>query len=181
MALSAAPAASFYSPHDHPDFAGTPWAAALLSSPTTIPYRSGDILVEQPTPGRTNSLTAVTLNTPFTFRALAVVTNPSGDVCLLFSLGSGMNGHESVLHGGMVTTMLDISTAAAMNTMAFTAYLNVTFKKPVPTPTVVLCRGKVVKREGRKIFVTATVEDGVGGVYAEGNALFIKVREPAKL
>ena len=56
-----------------------------------------------------------------------------------------------------------------------TAYLRVDYKKPVPTPTVVLCRAWVERTEGRKMFTVGTIEDGEGGVYAKGEALFIVI------
>lgn len=57
-----------------------------------------------------------------------------------------------------------------------TAYLNVRYKKPVRTPSVLLLRGWVERREGRKIFGRGTVEDGEGNVLSEGDALFVEVR-----
>jgi len=62
-----------------------------------------------------------------------------------------------------------------------TAYLNVGFKKPVATPSVVLCRGWVTKREGRKIWAKGTIEDGKGVVMADGEALFVSVEREGKL
>ena len=58
-----------------------------------------------------------------------------------------------------------------------TAFLNVQYKKPVRTPGIILARGKVVKREGRKLWGKGTIEDGEGGVLATSEALFIIVDE----
>ena len=58
-----------------------------------------------------------------------------------------------------------------------TAYLNVNYKKPVPSPTVVLCRAWVEKRDGRKLYGRGTVEDGKGGIMATGEALFVIVEK----
>ncbi|KAF8053825.1 thioesterase superfamily protein [Tricharina praecox] len=171
-----------HAPAIHPDFVSIPWAYALLTSPTTSVFTGRDIQQSKPGPGREDSLTAVTLQTSETIRALASVRVGSSDVtCLLVSLGTGMNGHGGILHGGIVSTLLDMATGSAVVALAFTAYLNVTFRKPVPTPSVVLCRGWLVRREGRKLFIRGTVEDGEGGVYAEADSLFVEVREKAKL
>lgn len=58
---------------------------------------------------------------------------------------------------------------------ALTAYLNIGYKKPVETPAVVLCRGWVERKEGKKVWGKATVEDGAGEVLATGDALFIVI------
>ena len=51
------------------------------------------------------------------------------------------------------------------------------YKKMLPTPSVVLCRAWVeTEPEGRKVWVKASVEDGLGGVYATGRTLFIKMK-----
>lgn len=49
------------------------------------------------------------------------------------------------------------------------------YKKPVPTPSTVLCRSWVERKEGRKVWGKGTVEDGMGTVFALGEALFIGI------
>ena len=56
-----------------------------------------------------------------------------------------------------------------------TAYLKVDYKKPVPTPSVVLCRAWIQRTEGRKMFGMGTVEDGEGTVMAMGEGLFVAI------
>jgi acyl-CoA thioesterase FadM len=56
---------------------------------------------------------------------------------------------------------------------AFTAYLNVTFKKPLYTPQVVIVRGKCIKKEGRKLHMIGAFEDKDGNVYAEAKGLWL--------
>lgn len=41
---------------------------------------------------------------------------------------------------------------------------------------MVLCIAKFERQEGKKIFVSGTVEDGSGTVYAKGEALFIETK-----
>ncbi|PBP17650.1 hypothetical protein BUE80_DR011551 [Diplocarpon rosae] len=45
-----------------------------------------------------------------------------------------------------------------------TAYLNVTYRKPVSTPGAVLVRAWVERVEGRKIFGRGVIEDGDGAM-----------------
>lgn len=54
--------------------------------------------------------------------------------------------------------------------------LNITYKRPIPTPGIILCTAKVERQDGRKLFVRATIEDGAGAVYTIGDALFIEVK-----
>lgn len=104
-----------------------------------------------------------------------------GEIITILKIGSGVNGHIDICHGGFVSLLLDeIKGTAAdsirpqyKNTMS--AYLKVDYKKPVPTPTVVLCRAWVQRTEGRKMFTEGTIEDGEGVVYAKGEALFIVI------
>jgi thioesterase superfamily protein 4 len=112
--------------------------------------------------------------------------HPSGDVPaelrVLASLGGGMDGHLHTAHGGVAATLLD----EAMGMLAgihkqpgrsiFTAYMHVDYKKPVPTPSVILIRVSLdPKSATRKIFVKATLESGEGVVYTGGDALFLEV------
>lgn len=53
--------------------------------------------------------------------------------------------------------------------------LNTNYKKPVPTPGVVLCTASWVKQDRNKIYVNATIEDGQGKVYTMGEGMFIEV------
>lgn len=97
------------------------------------------------------------------------------------SFGTHVNGHIDTAHGGFIGVLLDdmigcaAETAREKDKTTMTAYLNITYKKPIGTPGVVLGRSWVERREGRKIFGKATVEDGDGVVLACGDALFIIV------
>jgi hypothetical protein len=58
------------------------------------------------------------------------------------------------------------------NTCA-TANLSVIYKAAVTTPCVLLCRAKVVRKQGRWIESVGWVEDGQGKVFAEGKGAFV--------
>lgn len=57
----------------------------------------------------------------------------------------------------------------------YTASLKIDFRRPVRTPGVLLCRSWLERREGRKLWVKGRVEDGQGGLYAEGESLWVEV------
>lgn len=59
---------------------------------------------------------------------------------------------------------------------AYTVNLTLNFKKPLFTPAVMRCVGKVVKKEGRKITVQAEFVGEDGNVYAESEALFLEMK-----
>lgn len=103
---------------------------------------------------------------------------------MLFSLGSGLDGHNGHSAGGFIGVLID-EVSAQWVAMLFgraiaTGALSVQYKKMLPTPNVVLCRSWIEKEpEGRKIWVQSSIEDGSAGVYATGETLFI--REKPKL
>lgn len=79
------------------------------------------------------------------------------------------------MHGGMVATLLDEAMGSVAGISTFTAFLNITYKKPVPTPGVMMCRARVTRREGRKFFMQGSIEDGMGTVYATAESLFVEI------
>ncbi|KAK4146791.1 HotDog domain-containing protein [Dichotomopilus funicola] len=83
----------------------------------------------------------------------------------LLDLGEDLCGYRGTLHGGAFAVLLDETMCAAADNQsqfAFTASLKVDFKKPVKLPGVVLVRSRVVKKEGRKIYVRGTIENEAG-------------------
>jgi len=98
---------------------------------------------------------------------------------MLFSLGSGLNGHHGYSAGGFIGCLIDEATgqcAAMIFGRAITMVaLSVQYKKMLPTPNVVLCRSWIEKEpEGRKMWLQASIEDGFGGVFATGETLFVR-------
>ncbi len=163
-----------------------------------------------------------TLNTGQTIRAwlsqARVPREPRSpiisEVRALLDLGSGVNGHQDVCHGGFVAVVLDEVTGLLLvaNEMrererdtqglvvedadgqgereqeggagresfrgpVMTASLAVRYERPVPTPGVVVARAVLGRVEGRKRFVTGTVEDGEGKVYARAEGVFVQLKE----
>ncbi|KAF2645054.1 hypothetical protein P280DRAFT_487523 [Massarina eburnea CBS 473.64] len=125
-----------------------------------------------------------------------------GEVVTMMELGDGLNGHPRIAHGGFIATMLDevmgvlltlniearvkrkrdmgvLGSDEAMN--GFTAYLNTSYKKPLPTPGIVLCTAKFERREKNKIYVQGTIEDGQGTVFTIGEGMFVEVNMKNRL
>ena len=123
----------------------------------------------------------------------------------LFEIGKGLNGLPGALHGGMVATLLDEACGIFTSTLlgnqtkhliettgpnpcavlwpshaTATIYLNVTYLKFVKTPAVIAIRAWLKERSGRKLFVSAQLEDKDGNVLAKAESLFI-IWKDAKL
>jgi thioesterase superfamily protein 4 len=96
-------------------------------------------------------------------------------------LGSGVNGHVDTGHGGFVAVLFDegfglVAGNQRPNDRAvMTVSLKIDYKKPVPTPGVVLFRGWLEKEERRKMWIRGAIEDGDGTVLATAESLFIVV------
>jgi len=105
--------------------------------------------------------------------------NPFLELGTLLDLESGVNGYAKTAHGGFFGVVLDevMGTAANMQAAqgAYTVSLTLNFKKPLFTPSVILARGKVVKKEGRKLSLKGSFEDKDGNVLAEAEGTWIMV------
>ncbi|KAA8894298.1 HotDog domain-containing protein [Sphaerosporella brunnea] len=169
-------------PQYHPDFTAHPWALALLKSPN-VRHRRDWLRCDYS--DNTDTLLRRTVAATDSFRAYAALTQYHPETGMienlnLISLGTDLNAHQNLLHGGIVATLLDEIVGAAAG-LGFTAYLNVSFKKPVKTPAVVLLRSRVVKQEGRKIICAGSLEDGMGGMYASAEGMYVQPSGKLKL
>jgi len=180
----------------HSDF-DIPWCQSLLNSnisnveiPTEHPLRTDRPPIHE---GVSNSMFTQTLYTPFAIRAQMSFKRPTSEVdaiipwesCYLLSLGSGIDGKSGRAHGGFNALILDQITGSVASMVSgssapATATMTVDYKAPIDTPSVVLCRGWAVERQGRKTWVKARIEDGQGKLLASGKALFVDPR-PEKI
>lgn len=99
---------------------------------------------------------------------------------MVFSLGDGVNGIAGTCHGGLIGLMLDEVTGQLAAEVfgrynIITAGLKVAYKRKISTPAVVLCRAWLGEVKGRKAKIEGTIEDGMGGVYAIGQTVFVKL------
>jgi len=168
-------------------FQSIPWCSEILRegdyTPVGIPPNKSRVPNEE-------SLLSETLQTDNTIRkAVVYVRNrPSEtpeETLVLYDLGSGVNGFPNICHGGFVATLLDevtgvlitVRNTSQKKTLPFmTANLNVTFRKPVATPGVVLARARVVKSLGRKLWIEGSLENQHGDVCSTVSALFVELK-----
>ncbi|MCJ1321075.1 hypothetical protein MMC15_006417 [Xylographa vitiligo] len=161
-----------------------PWCQAILNSsdiddfttPTRRPPAPADRVI-------TNTLFSETWRSDTAVHAWktlrkhkAVDPNVSPEYMLLLSPGAGLGSFTNVLHGGAAAAILDqciiIASFNSAN-MTMTKELKVYYKKSVPLPRPVLCRSVVTQRDGRALWLHASIEDGGGTVYCEADALCI--------
>lgn len=176
-------------------------ASSTISDPTFKQVGMSRTLTHN---GRGHTLTGKTWNTPDTIahlvsfyrfakspRDLAIDANPATrpEVRRFYNLGSGLNAHPDLLHGGVISVLLDSSLGGAVGmTMRkivdtasyFTVQLNVKYVKPVKTPTIVMVRAWVTKIEGdgRKVWAEGCVESGEKGelIHAKAEGLWVRAQ-----
>ncbi|KAJ5135749.1 uncharacterized protein N7515_005027 [Penicillium bovifimosum] len=107
----------------------------------------------------------------------------------LMYLGGDVCGHQGIIHGGLLATLLDEGLArccfpALPNKVGVTANLNIDYRAPAMADQYVALRAETVKVEGRKAWVEGRIEtlpiDGSDPVVlVEAKALFIEPRQAA--
>jgi acyl-coenzyme A thioesterase PaaI-like protein len=118
----------------------------------------------------------------------------SKEVCVAdIRIGEKLNGHTGIVHGGIISLMLDDTFGWGYQAMGLsqgksfgdedfpivvTANLTVNYRSPLPAGSDVVIRVRHEKTEGRKIYVSARMESHDGSVlYSEATALFITVKK----
>ncbi|CAO3630594.1 unnamed protein product [Cunninghamella echinulata] len=133
-----------------------------------------------------NSLTASTLRGKGKIIVPPVVffNQNRTEVMIVCHLGKELCGHEGIIHGGMLATLLDeclacVAMPSLPNYVGFTANLNIDYRKPVKSNQWVVLKGKLNKVEGRKAYVEAWIEDIEGQhKFVEATSLYISPKSP---
>ncbi|KAL4903770.1 HotDog domain-containing protein [Aspergillus multicolor] len=105
---------------------------------------------------------------------------------LLLHLGPGVTGQSGIAHGGFLATVLDevcgnlVAVARLDGGLGmFTASLGLTYKRPVfvgHEGTVVVASARVVRVEGRKVFIEGVIRDVDGVECTAAEAIFVRKR-----
>lgn len=99
-------------------------------------------------------------------------------------LGSKICGHPAIIHGGALAVLLDDSLGTlflASGRNGYTAALNINYRKPVPSGTVVRIECEITKVEPsksnpktQKVWMAAKIcDDATGALFTEATALFL--------
>jgi len=97
------------------------------------------------------------------------------------TLGAAHEGAPGRAHGGIVAGLFDDVFGFVLGVIqrpAFTGELKVRYERPTPLHRPLLCRGRLVSQQGRKLTIDGELIDPDGGadvVVARGVGLFITV------
>ncbi|KAI8371722.1 HotDog domain-containing protein [Radiomyces spectabilis] len=133
---------------------------------------------------RQHSLTATTLRGQGRIgrRPLKFFNTDKTECIMIAHLGGNICGHDGIIHGGLLATLLDEQLAYVTlphlpNYTGFTANLNVDYRLPVIADQWVMIRGKLDRVENRKAWANAWIHTIDGEkLLTEGKALYISPR-----
>ncbi|GFR48862.1 hypothetical protein Agub_g10816 [Astrephomene gubernaculifera] len=102
-------------------------------------------------------------------------------------LGREVCGFPQTVHGGLTAALVDETLGGLAVALwragqlgfrppAYTARLEVDYKRKIPNGSVILVTTEVEKLDDRKVWLRARVCNGKGSVYATGRALFVAPR-----
>ncbi|KAJ7434310.1 HotDog domain-containing protein [Mycena galericulata] len=136
-----------------------------------------------PPEGRVNKLTSGTLRGPgkLALFPLARVRRDEREAVVFVHLGRGLCGHDGIVHGGLLATLLDEALArnAFMHLpdkVGVTATLSLNYRAPTRADQFVVLKTKLLEAKGRKVVVAGRVEDLDGTLLVEAEALFVQPR-----
>ncbi|KAH9050031.1 mitochondrial protein [Lactarius hengduanensis] len=100
---------------------------------------------------------------------------------IVVHVGRGLCGHDGLVHGGLLATLLDeaLARTATQNLpekIGVTANLSVNYRAPTRADQFVVMRIRLLEAKGRKVRVSGTVEDLDGNVLIEASGLFVQPR-----
>lgn len=100
----------------------------------------------------------------------------------LLTIGEAITGFPQTCHGGIVATILDEVMGSLLDlrfdrgeNLFMTKYLNVTYLQHIVSPSTILVTTKVTRREGRKLYMSAVIEDEEQQKLAKAEGLFIAI------
>ena len=95
-----------------------------------------------------------------------------------FIPGPNHQGYEGIMHGGLVTTLLDeamVQVIVAQGIEAVTAEIKVRFKSPVRIGERLSIFGKITGNKGRMVLTEGELHDQEGNILVLAEAKFIKL------
>jgi acyl-coenzyme A thioesterase PaaI-like protein len=99
-----------------------------------------------------------------------------GTACATWVPQQRFAGWTTILHGGVIATLLDEAmahAAIAAGVRAVTGKLEIRFRKAAPMDAPLVARGRLENRRGRMLELTATVSGEDGTLYAQAQGRFV--------
>ncbi|KAJ6485329.1 HotDog domain-containing protein [Mycena vitilis] len=132
---------------------------------------------------RVNKLTAGSLRGPgkLALFPLARVKKDESEAVIFIHLGRGLCGHDGIVHGGLLATLLDEALARNAITnlpakVGVTATLDLSYRAPTKADQFIVLKTQLLQLNGRKATVSGRAEDLQGNLLVEAKALFIQPR-----
>ncbi|KAI9466787.1 HotDog domain-containing protein [Lactarius psammicola] len=132
---------------------------------------------------RVNNLTAGALRGPglLALPPLVRARRDESEGLILVHVGRGLCGHDGIVHGGLLATLLDeaLARTATQNLpekIGVTANLSVNYRAPTRADQFIVMRIRLLEAKGRKARVSGTIEDLDGNVLIEASGLFVQPR-----
>ncbi len=99
------------------------------------------------------------------------------------TFGAAFEGPPKLVHGGYIAAYMDEVFGIALShsdlsVPAMTGTLKTIYRLPVPLHTELTYEARVTGEERRKVFMHCTLKDAAGTLYAEGEAIFLRI-DPA--
>lgn len=113
-------------------------------------------------------------------RARWTADRTAGEVRSQVTVAESFNGYPGVVHGGIVTALLDEAMArtallaGGFEDLLVTGRLTVTFRQPTPTGQPVVVVARIARRSGSRTQAQAELRLADGTVTAEAEALMTK-------
>ncbi|KAG6830277.1 hypothetical protein H0H92_001543 [Tricholoma furcatifolium] len=132
---------------------------------------------------RVNSLTSGALRGPgkLALYPLARVKKDETESYVFIHAGRGLCGHDGIVHGGLLATLLDETLARTAianlpDKVGVTASLNLNYRAPTRADQFLVIRTFLTEAKGRKALVTGRVEALDGTLLVEASATFVQPR-----
>lgn len=134
---------------------GHPFVKKLREDPNFVETRYYDAI---PDAHRENMVTSGLLAGQgyLTVEPLVFTNVNQQEMYYLYHVGERLSGHEGIVHGGLLATLLDEGLSRCTfpslpNKYGVTANLNINYKAPVPAESYLLLHAKVTDAKGRRV------------------------------
>jgi len=129
-----------------------------------------------------NSLTSGALRGPgkLALPALLRVKGDDSESCTFVHVGRGLCGHDGIIHGGLLATLLDETLArTALSNLpekiGVTAKLSLDYRAPTRADQFIVIKTTLTKAKGRKAEVSGRVETLDGTLLVEATYVILRL------
>jgi uncharacterized protein (TIGR00369 family) len=151
--------------------------ASLPSLQTKSLYRSGEMKLES-----SGNCFVCGKNNPNGLRLSFEIDKEKKTLKTTFVASPTYQGWDGVVHGGILSTLLDEAMANLIHELgyqAITAAIEIRFKKPAPILKPLLVYGEVIELSKRLIRAKAHIAQEDGTILATGKSTFMKQQNSA--